>query len=81
MPWPEVQDRERLPVEGLTSLSMEEEIAHLRSLDPIGLQSRWQSVVGARPRSTCPGICCPTSSHIAFRPMRSAISMLGWFNF
>jgi hypothetical protein len=25
---------------------MEEEIAHLRSLDLIGLQSRWQSVVG-----------------------------------
>jgi hypothetical protein len=28
------------------SLSMEDEIAHLRSLDLIGLQSRWQSVVG-----------------------------------
>ena len=25
---------------------MEDEIAHLRSLDLIGLQSRWQSVVG-----------------------------------
>src|SRR4051794_25137875 len=30
----------------LKSLSMEDEIAHLRSLDLIGLQSRWQSVVG-----------------------------------
>jgi hypothetical protein len=28
------------------SLSMEDEIAHLRSLDLIGLGSRWQSVVG-----------------------------------
>ncbi len=29
-----------------TSLSMEDEIARLRSLDLLGLQSRWRSVVG-----------------------------------
>jgi hypothetical protein len=27
-------------------LSLEDEIAHLRSLDLIGLQARWQSVLG-----------------------------------
>lgn len=30
----------------LTRLSIDDEIAHLRSLDLIGLQSRWQSVMG-----------------------------------
>ena len=39
--------RSREPVSRrLISLSIEDEIAHLRSLDLIGLQSRWQSVVG-----------------------------------
>ncbi len=36
----------KLVSRGLTKLSMEEEIAHLRSLDLIGLQCRWQSVMG-----------------------------------
>jgi hypothetical protein len=34
---------------------MEEEIAHLRSLDLIGLQSRWQSVVGRPAPEHLPG--------------------------
>jgi hypothetical protein len=61
---------------------MEEEIAHLRSPDLIGLQSRWQSVVERRPPSEhVPNICCSAVSPIAFRSMSLEISMLRRFNF
>lgn len=46
MPWREVPGLRKPIGRRLMSLPMDDEIAHLRSLDLIGLQSRWQSVVG-----------------------------------
>ena len=65
----------------LTRLSIEEEIGHLRSLDLIGLQCRWQSVMGRPAPEHLPKHLLFGILAIVSRPMHLGISMLPRFNF